>query len=604
MAKRVVAENPVNAVRLPFSGTSKLALPSSTLPSRASMLASVVPMLRKQVDGIQKTPLLTLKLSSPSFLDATVTDDNVTEQPLYTVTTVGPITTIKRADPWDGDTITAEIRWSRIVPQKAKNSDGVFVQMRGSRWERIETFLRRGSGRKFNIPNYAQSLKWKQRDNIYLCKTAAVKGPIATLDLAGDLSTPQFQIFETLHDKNNARPMLVHHGVSILLLDYLLVTALVLVTDPQEWMKLQVADIPGRDVTDFPPLASLQPLASNFSTSQEQWRKIMYGEPMYPTRTRNSSRSSPSSSFEALTQTCQPPEQLIAYRHSRYKRSSSPTPSSSESEGVSEHVYFSPPTTRSQSPASESIFSPVSRGAAPSHTYLDPSYYNANDHVPPVPPIPAHLVANSHSPQIRPSTSDSTANSARRLPDIPVLLPVPALIPRPRSTPPRPRTSPSVNFPANAASGSPIPVSGPSVTSPLRPHRQLPLPPQASTRLHPDDRELPSGRVRTRSASQSRAMREREKWLPHATYHQRTLPIPPTSSSQGDVQRAPLHIQHVVSEDGQLVVNKEGDGHLGHWGGEAGPGAAYDMPPPAYNSINFSPRVSHSPLQGPASPLS
>lgn len=430
-----------------------------------------------------------------------------------------------------------------------------------------------------------------------------------------DLSIPQFQIFETLHDKNDARPMLVHHGVSILLLDYLLVTALFLVTDSQQWAYSQVADsLAEGDVVDLFPHASKP---NNYSTSDEQWRKIMYGEPIYPTRHPNSAHSSPSSSSEPLTPTHQPPEEAIAFGHGRYQaeRSSSPAPSSSESEDVSEHVYFSPPTTRSQSPASESIFSPVSRGAAPSHTYLDPSYYNEDDHVPPVPPIPTHLISNtqmSHGPQSRPSSSDSNSSaspSARRLPEVPVLPPMPPLIPRPRSTPPRPRTSPSVNHPTEAASGPSVPVSGPSAASPRpRPHRRLPQPPQTSAlSFHPDDSERPEvGRVRTRSASHSHSVHECEKWQSHATYHQRSLPTPPTSSSQvvDAVQSVPLSIQHVVAEDGRLVVHKEVDSDIEHWVGDAGgPGAAYEMPPPAYNTINFSPRLSDPTLRGPPSPI-
>ena len=93
----------------------------------------------------EKFPLLTLKLSSPSFLDALVYDD-VTERPLYTVKTSGSFTAIHRADPWDGATKTAEIGWPRHVPDKGKGtSDDVVIQMRGIRWDGSESFLRRGS---------------------------------------------------------------------------------------------------------------------------------------------------------------------------------------------------------------------------------------------------------------------------------------------------------------------------------------------------------------------------------------------------------------------------------------------------------------------------
>lgn len=130
------------------ASSSKLFSPPAGPSSRVSMLASVVPYFRR-FDGDdspaqQKLPLLTLQLSSPSFLDSFVTDD-VTDQPLYTMKTVGTTTTIKRADPWDGDTKTAELRWPKIPPEKGKGvSDGVLVQMRGVRFKGSETLLRRG----------------------------------------------------------------------------------------------------------------------------------------------------------------------------------------------------------------------------------------------------------------------------------------------------------------------------------------------------------------------------------------------------------------------------------------------------------------------------
>lgn len=114
--------------------------------SRVSVLSSVVPYLRRQDhEDAQKQPLLTLKLSASSFLDSAVNDD-ITEQPLYVIRTIGTSTTIKRADPWDGDTKTAEIKWPKNAPAKGKGmSDEVLIHMRGVRWKGSETLLRRGT---------------------------------------------------------------------------------------------------------------------------------------------------------------------------------------------------------------------------------------------------------------------------------------------------------------------------------------------------------------------------------------------------------------------------------------------------------------------------
>ncbi|KAG6845079.1 hypothetical protein H0H87_000983 [Tephrocybe sp. NHM501043] len=611
MAKGVLVDLPFDAGRSDHPGTSRPSAPSVASSSRTSVLASVVPMLRRHADDIQKAPLLTLKLSATSFLDTSITDD-VTDQPLYIIKTFGPTTTIKRADPWDGDTKTAEIRWSKTVPTKGKNStDGVSIQMRGIKWKGSETLLRRGTltGYVGHAPVsmfiLKPSFQWEEiqdpelrakfemeaaKQRILGCTTAAVKGPIAILHPATDSHSSHFQIFETLHDKNDARPMLVHHGVSTLLLDYLLITALFLVTDAQEWTHVQGADItiPIGHVPELPGLSPPQSAPSNFSTSNQQWRKII------------------SSSEEVHTPTPISAEQMakVQYGHPIFpgRRSSSPAPSTSDSGAPSEHMFFSPTATRPHSPASESIFSPVSRSAAPAHTYLDPSFYNEDVDVPPVPSIPAHLIHTSeasHSPRSRPSSSQSstTSSNIRRLPEIPILPPVHPLVPRPRSTPPRPRTGQS-SIPESTASGPSVPHASVSDSSaiPRRPTRQLPRPPQTPSQpVHTEARQFPSGMGRARSQSQSHA--SREKWRPHAAYGQRTLPSPPTSSSREGAHPPPLQLQRVLSEDGRFVVKDADD----DWVGTAEPGVGYDMPPPAYNSINFSP--ADSPLQSPASPM-
>ncbi|KAG6818906.1 hypothetical protein H0H93_000399 [Arthromyces matolae] len=663
---------------------SKSHLLSSRTISRTSVLTSVVPMFRKHADNTNKTPILSLKLSSASFLDTTVTDDVNTERPLYTIKTFGPTTTIKRADSWDGDTTVAEIRWSKTLPSKGKNdSDGVTIQLRGMSWKGSETFLKRGSslsaGRKFKIPNYAQSLKWKRHGNEYWCTTPAVKGPIAALYPPDSLHTPQFHIFETLHDKNDARPMLAHHGVSTLLLDYLLVTALFVLTDIQAWTKFQGADlvIPIGDVPEFPGLPTPQSAPStsnNFATSNRQWRKIMYGEPIYTNRPTSSSYSMTSSS-EALTPTAtvddqrvevQDPTPLVRQSH-RYsnpepssstyddfdetahihnpepasssfvdfdeivdirnalpppRRPSSPVPSSAYSEvpsvdsekpsvdseepvdDVNDDMFFSPILAQVPSPASESIFSPISRGAAPSHTYLDPSFYHEGD-ASQTPTLPEHAhhsgLRASSSKSRPPSTHSSASSSSRRLPGIPNLAPIQPLIPRPRSTPPRPRTSPSMNSlqSASSSSDSRHTTVRDTTINPRRPSRQLPRPPQTpsvASIAESERPEPPSGRTRSHSTSHSAREREKQR-RPRTAYSQRTLPSPPTSSARESVRATPLHLQRVLSEDGRLIAKEVDD----DWVGAGAPGTTYDMPPPAYYSINFSPTLSQIDLSLPNS---
>lgn len=133
--------------------SSKLLSPQAINFSRASVLSSVVPYLRRleigdEMPAHQKSPLLTLRLSSPSFLDSTVNDD-ITKEPLYIIRTTDTSTTIRRADPWEGNTKTADINWPRNAPAKGKGvSDGILIQMRGVRWKGSETLLRRSTIRR------------------------------------------------------------------------------------------------------------------------------------------------------------------------------------------------------------------------------------------------------------------------------------------------------------------------------------------------------------------------------------------------------------------------------------------------------------------------
>lgn len=133
--------------------SSKLLSPQTISFSRTSVLSSVVPYLRRleigdDMPAHHKSPLLTLRLSSPSFLDSTVTDD-ITKEPLYIIKTIDTSTTIRRADPWEGNTKTADINWPGNAPAKGKGvSDGTLIQMRGVQWKGSETLLSKSTIRR------------------------------------------------------------------------------------------------------------------------------------------------------------------------------------------------------------------------------------------------------------------------------------------------------------------------------------------------------------------------------------------------------------------------------------------------------------------------
>lgn len=121
------------------------------IPSRVSILSG---RLRRAdtvsaVDDLathSKTVLVTLKLSSQSFLDSLVKDD-ASRDPLYVIRTTGTATTVLRRDPWDGLVKTAEVKWPKVIPTKGKTREtlGVLVQMGDGRWQSADTILKPGS---------------------------------------------------------------------------------------------------------------------------------------------------------------------------------------------------------------------------------------------------------------------------------------------------------------------------------------------------------------------------------------------------------------------------------------------------------------------------
>jgi hypothetical protein len=65
--------------------------------------------------------------------------------------------------------------------------------------------------------------------------SANFKGPIATFNPRTGSHPPRIQIHQTLHRKYETRAFLEYSGVPLQLLDHILVTALLIVTDLQEW---------------------------------------------------------------------------------------------------------------------------------------------------------------------------------------------------------------------------------------------------------------------------------------------------------------------------------------------------------------------------------
>ena len=129
-------------------------------------------------------PLLVLKLSSSSFLDTVIRDDK-SKDPIYILETANDLTPIYRLDhPRDEPIKAATIQWP-VHPVRTKGKSGRSVQFGAGSWRDAEDILKSGPLgntayapnslssplppfliqrhriRKFNIPHYPNSLKWK-----------------------------------------------------------------------------------------------------------------------------------------------------------------------------------------------------------------------------------------------------------------------------------------------------------------------------------------------------------------------------------------------------------------------------------------------------------
>jgi hypothetical protein len=131
-------------------------------------------------------PLMTLRLSSPSFLDSVIHDGS-SDNPLYVIDTDDNVTKLRRSDP-KGFVKVCSVRWPtepvRSISRKNKDLIGVEVAFGRGTWKSADDFLGYSysslsrfappcsivvvqldfyvdSYRKFYLPHYTHSLKWK-----------------------------------------------------------------------------------------------------------------------------------------------------------------------------------------------------------------------------------------------------------------------------------------------------------------------------------------------------------------------------------------------------------------------------------------------------------
>jgi hypothetical protein len=342
------------------------------------------------------------------------------------------------------------------------------------------------------------------------------------------------------------------------------------------------------------------------STSDPKFRKIMFGEPIYPkiaggaeSRLRlseGSSSLSPTTPGFPRTPTSasggasipDPEFDSSPLRPASPKTTMAPTVSSEyDNDEDDEGTLFD--DTRPPSVLAESFHYSAT---APSHTHIDPSFYGNSQSRPPVPRIPPQFKSlNGRGFSSQPSTPISmTFRPTRDLPPPPPEsplhesgdsqfarsnsvrsytsnhsrpgspstrrpLPPPPPVPPISSSPPLARRVQSSNQLRNHASFA-------ALTSPSRPLRSLPPTPNTSRSNVPPPEPVPEGHGNSPVR------------VPH---HSRQPPI--TKASQEDLRNW-VHVLTAPERDLPPVPLPSS--------------SIFDVPPPAYNTINFSPQRQRS----------
>ncbi|KAF8520364.1 hypothetical protein BU17DRAFT_88953 [Hysterangium stoloniferum] len=215
------------------------------------------------------TTLLTLRLSSPSFLETILTDNN---QPVYSTETSENTTSLFRCHPYHGLTPVANIHWPKRASPKGKGKDFSSAQifMDGSLTSEDDLLKRnclntyvppsaypfcklisRCSSRKFRIPGHSGALKWRRVQGVFQCVTSSGT-PVAVFEPPILTARARMHVFvPTLSGLPE-----IHSGVSSVLVDYLIVTVLLLITHPEDWHGF--APSPVSHPVDLPSLTQLQ----------------------------------------------------------------------------------------------------------------------------------------------------------------------------------------------------------------------------------------------------------------------------------------------------------------------------------------------------------
>jgi hypothetical protein len=388
---------------------------------------------------------------------------------------------------------------------------------------------------------------------------------------------PRLTIYEALRDGNAHDPANEHYGVSIRLVDYLVVVSLLIVTDPFEWMTLK----PHTPEDDRKSSPLDPPVTAPAFASANQMRKILYGEPLYPRSSKPSDDTNALPSHLSAQQWAKvihgaplfPSLRKRSYTVSTAPSSRSPSPEVPDhpARGVTRSRWELPRESRpltNAAAASTSILSPE----IPSHTLLDPSYYDpalATTATPPPIVDPHAQLASAHA---------SGAVSTR---DRDLLVP-----------PSQPTTS-QLSGDSRPMTGSPA-TRPPKYSIPLPPRGRPPAAPRSSSSLgfHPTISAAPQNQTAPPSAYRNVARPFRKKLVKASSYSA----LPQSDHTHRSGHEGPQHPPQVIEGRDEIARRI---GHIVIFvprpllsqrpPAAAVPPPANDIerPPPAYDSIDW-----------------
>src|SRR6267142_852728 len=258
----------------------------------------------------------------------------------------------------------------------------------------------------------------------FQCTTETVRGPIAILEPGIQRAPPQVKILDPLFRVDTSRPQRMHNGLALSLLDFLLVTAMILMTPNDEWMNVTRRNASDSVTDSGHPGSSSDPRAPLLHNSEaapeiERWRSsIIPAQVVEGSQSRRGESSDDSSSRATSRLSFRSDIQSVA-QHSTYP---------------SGQVLFSTPSSSSHSLPSQALPSqlvrrgtrelpvppmppsfghnPLSASSIASHLSHLPHGQHSQKEPPPMPPLPTTFPTTPHGPR-RPVITPVSVSSRR-----------------------------------------------------------------------------------------------------------------------------------------------------------------------------------------------